>query len=324
MRQRVFLILILLASSCAIPRTQNDFSVSGSGLDGEPVEFSSSTDLKVAGLVSEGLGFAATGRLMNAEARLRQALYLEPKNDRIVFDLAMILNQAGQSEESLQLLSALLEKDPGNPTYLQAIADVWVSQGRYDMARQRLKEAFAIYSAARNLPRAALLARSIANINFGMGLEQEALCYSYEAFSLAPTPAQVSAHARLLLGLNLFDTTLNFLEAQAALASEPLAAHVAAFARYAKGDYKKALELEDSALSRAALAPEIAQEMNVAWFVIKQRIPDQGEPSEETLERMRELHEAAVQYRERNPYELVFWPESLRSALGKVGEVVPH
>jgi tetratricopeptide (TPR) repeat protein len=190
-----------------------------------------------------------------------------------------------------------------------------VSEGQHEAAKSTLKEVFSIFKSAANFPRAALIARSISNIAFGIGNEQEALCYSYEAFVLSPTPNQVSVHARILVALNLFDEAQVFVNAQRPLATEPLAHHALAMAVFAKGDYQGALEAEDAALGRIALAPEMSQELNAAWYLMKQHVPDEKEPSDEATEKMRELKEGAAQYAERQPYEVVMWPAVLRSEL---------
>ena len=317
MMHRILVVALVFATSCAMQRNNTEFSLSQRGESGETVEFASSKDLRVAGLVSEGLGFANVGRLYNAEGRLRQAMYLEPSNDRIAFNLAVILNQASQSHEAKEILNRLLAKEPRNPSYLQAMADVSVSDGDHEGAKTTLKESFGIFKSAGNLPRAAVIARSISNIAFGMGNEQEALCYSYEAFTLAPTPSQMSAHARLLVALNLFDEAQAFVNSQRALATEPLAHHALAMATFAKGDYKAALEAEDAALGRIAVTPEMSQELNAAWWLMKQHVPDEKEPSDEAKEKMVELQQSAVQYAQRKPYELVMWPAALRRDLVK-------
>ena len=318
MTYRSLPLLLVLASACAVPRAHDNFTLSRQGGGDGPTEFVSSTDLRVAGLVSEGLGFANIGRLYNAEGRLRQALYLEPSNDRIAFNLAVVLSQAGQSHEALEIMNRLVAKEPRNPTYLQALSDALEIAGDHESAKAKLKEAFAIFKEASNFPRASLIARSISNVAFGSGNEQEALCYSYEAFSLSPTAPQVSAHLRLLVALNLFDEAKTFAAAQGPLASEPLAIHTLAMAKYATGDYRGALETEESALGRVAQAPALGQEMHVAWVIMKQQVPDTAEPSDEAKEKIIESRESAVQFAEQAPYELVMWPAALRRELVKM------
>lgn len=326
MTYRFLALSILLASACAVPRTHTDFSLSRKGAGGEPTEFISSSDLRVAGLVSEGLSFASIGRLYNAEARLRQALYIEPNNDRIAFNLAIVLSQAGQSQGALEIMNRLVAKEPKNPAYMQALADALEASGDHEGAKAKLKEAFVIFKENNNFPRASLIARSIANIAFGVGNEQEALCYSYEALSLAPSGPQASAHLRVLVALNLFQEAIVLAPALGPLAMEPLGLHSLAMAKYATGDFKGALEAEESALGRIALAPELGIEMNTAWVLMKEQVPDTAdvtaeapaeEASAESEEKMVELREGAVQFYERASYELVTWPAALRRELVK-------
>lgn len=309
--------LAVLLTSCAIPRDNTKFSLSRPGVDGDQEVFASSKDLRVAGLVSEGLAFANNGRLFNAEGRLRQAYYLEPTNDRIAFNLAVIANQSGESDEALSIIEGLLAKEPRNPHYLHALAEVRESQGQHDVAKLKLKEAFSIFKSAKNAPRAALMARSIANIAFGTGHEQEALCYSFEALSLSPTPQQVAAHARLLVGLNLFEQAIEFIQAHKPLAGEALTFHALGMAYFATGDMKAALEAEDNAVGRLAQAPELSQEINTAWWLMKSNVPAEASMTDATNEKMEELKEGAIQYAERQPYELVTWPAALRRELLK-------
>jgi tetratricopeptide (TPR) repeat protein len=314
----LFLALSVVVTSCAVPRSHKDFSLSRPGLGDNQEEFVSSTDLRVAGLVSEGLSFANNGRMFNAEGRMRQAAFLEPSNDRIAFNLAVILNQSEQSAEALAILERLLAKEPQNPNYLQAAADVLVSEGRHEEAKSKLKEAFAILKAAKNSARAAVVARSISNIAFGVGSEQEALCYSYEAVTLSPLPPQVSAHIRLLVALNLFSEAKSAFDSQKQAAQEPLAFHSVAMATYAQGDFKRALELEESALGRLSKAPELTQEINAAWWVMKQKFPDSPADAQDSEEKMKELEEAAKMFMERAPYALVMWPPAVRRELVKL------
>lgn len=87
---------------------------------------------------------------------------------------------------------------------------------------------------------------------------------------------------------------------------------------YAKGEYQGALGVEESALARLTKAPELTQELNVAWYLMKLRMPDQSEPSDATKEKMQELRESAEAFAERAPYEAVMWPVALRRELVKV------
>lgn len=314
MSYRSLLVVAFLAASCAVPRAHNQFSLSSRTSRGEELEFASSKDLLVSGLVSEGLSFTKRGRLFDAESRLRQAYYLEPSNDRIAFNLAVVINQSGQSEESLEILERLFAKQPHNPDYLQGLADALVSQGRHAEAKDRLKQSFSLFKGANNLPRAALLARSISNLAFGVGEEQEALCYSYEALTLAPNPIQAGLHARLLVALNLFEQTESFLKRRKGTTDQALAYHSLAMSRFARGNTAGAIEAAEIALDRVAESPELSSEVTAAWWLMKSKVPD-PQATEESEERMREMRADVLEFRERNPYELVMWPAALRREL---------
>jgi Flp pilus assembly protein TadD len=268
-------------------------------------------------LVSEALSYTKTGRLYDAESKLRQASYLEPSNDRIAFNLGVVVNQSGQSEEALTIFQKLLSKEPQNPEYLQGMADALVSQGRYTEARERLKQSFSLFKGANNFPRAALLARSISNIAFGVGEEQEALCYSYEAVTLAPNATQVGMHARVLVALNLFEQAESFVKRRKSAADQALAFHALGMSRFARGDVSGALEAEEVALDRITESPELSSEVTAAWWLMKSKVPD-PQATEESDERMREMKADVIDFRDRNPYELVMWPSPLRRELNAV------
>jgi len=311
---RCLIIALFVLTSCALPRAHREFSVKDSGSGDQSGEFASSKDLLVSGLVSEGLALSQGGRFLEAEGRLRQARYLEPANDRISFNLAVIINQSGQSEESLAILTRLLSNEPQNPNYLQGIADANLSLRNYDKTREYLKEAFELVKGVGNNARAAVLARSISNVAFGAGYEQEALCYSYEAVTLGPSPVQYATHARLLVALNLFSQAETFLKSKSGALNEPLANHVVALARYGQGNFRGALEAEEGALGRISQAPELSQEVTVAWWLMKAKLPD-DKRDDVGQERERELRDNVIQFGQKQGYELVMWPAALRREL---------
>jgi len=328
----LFLAVSVVVTSCAVPRSHKDFSLSRPGLGDNQEEFVSSTDLRVAGLVSEGLSFANNGRMFNAEGRMRQAAFLEPSNDRIAFNLAVILNQSEQSAEALAILERLLAKEPQNPNYLQAAADVLVSEGRHEEAKSKLKEAFAILKAAKNSARAAVVARSISNIAFGVGSEQEALCYSYEALTLAPSAVQLGFHASTMVALNLYESASRFINEQVELdpargsGSQVHFAHGLALG--AVGQSEKSLQEVEVALDLLGDNPDIVPEVNAVWWLLKQG-PVSAKLDANVLEpkildpkvieaeaQMKETFFSDVQrLKERPTYSLIRWPPQFREML---------
>jgi tetratricopeptide (TPR) repeat protein len=328
-------------------------------VNGERQVFAARKDLVAAGLVNEGMQLVKINRYFDAEKRLRQALFLTPESEQVRFDLAVVLTQIGQPDEARAILSDLRTQQPRRPAYLVALADTLLVLGEPQEARTLLKQAFRSFIDAQNLAQAARVARSIANVDFELGYEQEALCYSYEAYSLAPTAEQLGWHGRLLVAQNLHQTALDLITATLKLApadgSSAPVQHALALARYAHGDLTGALAAEELALDLVSQSPELGAELNAAWWVMQrerlQAAPvageagaaedgESGEPpaaegeAEAVLdpEQRAELEEklAAMQpevrdFAQQGGLLLVTWPIALRSALEQAtAEVQPE
>lgn len=314
----------MLVSSCAMPRNNADFTVAASG--GRDTTFLSSNELLVSGLVSESISIAGRGRLFDAESRLRRALLLSPGDPTITYNLAIVLGQQGYAEEPLEMLRGLRKRQGDHPRYALAMADVYVGQKQLDAAREQLKLAFDAFSRAQNWAQAALVARSISNLAFADGAEQEALCYSYEAFSLDPTAVQLGYHASLLVGLHQYATTDVFvgeqLELNSALGAVPRVHFARSLARAALGNSKGAVEEIEVAQDLLAQDPEIGAEVNVAWWLLKKELPETPEDLEDT--KLQESLEAVLpevlRFKEKPSYGLVRWPPKVLALL----EAVPH
>jgi len=320
---RVFLsIVVVLFGGCAIAKNNSDFSVAPAGQVGQ--EFRSSTDLLVSGLVSESIGIATRGRLFDAEARLRKALVLAPSNPTIKFNLAVVLGQQGHADEAFGLLKELRMTQGDHPRYALAMADVYAGQGELGKARDELKLAFEAFSQAQNWPQTASVARSIANLAFADGAEQEALCYSHEALFLDQSAAQLGYHATMLVAQNQFATADAVLgeqlELNPALGGAPRVHLARALARSALGNAEGALREIEVAQDLAALDPEIGAEMNVVWWLLQRQVPQTSEMIADT--KLQESIEGAfpevLRLKERPTYGMVGWPRSVRTLLDEV------
>lgn len=319
MQKWLGLSLCLGIVGCAIPRDHATFSVpSGDPANGT---FLSSQQLLVAGLVSESLRYGGKGRFFEAEVRLRKAFFLEPHNNNIAFNLAVVLAQSGSTEEAVTLLEELRVTLHDPPHVLMALADINNGEGKYSKARELLKKAFDTYKGAGNFPQAALVSRSISQIALAEGVEQEALCYSFEAFSLDPNAQQLGYHGILLVGLNLFKEAelfiTNSITGNAALGSAPLVRHGLALAKYGQRDFKGALAQEEMAQDLLSADPDLGTEVNVVWWLLMQR-----EPAEDRTDSLREQLESispdVQRLKEKPIYRVVHWPAELRKDLDAV------
>lgn len=315
---------LVLVAGCAVPHSNNNFYVASSGADGS--KFLSSNELLVSGLVSESISIAGRGRLFDAESRLRRALLLSPGDPIIRYNLAVVLGQQGYAEEALELLHQLRHSQGDHPRYALAMADVYVGQKQLGTAREQLKLASDAYSRAQNWAQAAIVARSISNLAFADGAEQESLCYSYEAFFLDPTATQLGYHASLLVALHQYTATDAFVGEQlglnSALGAVPRVHFARALARAALGNTKGAVEEVEVAQDLLAQDPEIGAEVNVAWWLFKNEIPQTPEDQEDL--KLQESLEAVLpevlRFKEKPSYGLVRWPPKVLALL----EAVPN
>jgi tetratricopeptide (TPR) repeat protein len=272
--------------------------------------------------VAESISYGAKGRLFDAECRLRRALVLNPGNDRISFNLAVVLSQSGNYDEALTLLQSLRAAQGDRPHILLAVADCKNAQGHRAEAREVLKEVFGIYKSAGNYPQAASVARSIANLAFAEGLESEALCYSFEGLTLAPSSQQLGAHASLLVAMNLFqaaDTTLSRRIAESPGLGAAVSVHYAwALAKFGLGDTPGALKQVEIAQDFASENPELSGEVNIVWWLLKRQSPVSPDDSATVVEKLDSLYPDVVRLRDKPTYALVRWPVALRELLDSV------
>ena len=308
-----------------MPVDHHLFSVSSSS-DPQSRPFLSTDELLSSGLASEALSYGSKGRLFESESRLRKALALDPGNSNIEFNLAIVLGQSGVTDEALTLLEGLRAKQGRTPRLLVFEADIRNLLGDLDAARELLKEAFLVFKVADNRVQAALLARSISNLAFAAGAEQEALCYSYEAVMLAPNPQQLGSHGSLLVGMNLFAQAVSYIQGeisrQPGIGSAVSVHQALALAKFGVGDIHAALKEAEISQDLLAENPDVANEVNVAWWLMRNLEP--VEPGDDkTAQQLERLQPDVVRLKEKPTYAVLRWPPRLREMLDKASENAP-
>lgn len=312
------LAVAVIFSGCALPPSSSRTVVGTRVENGVERPFSSFEELQTAGLVNEAMDLVKTNRYFDAERSLRRARYLQPDNEQLKFNLAVVLNQAGQPEEALELLEELSALRPEQPTYALALADALITLGKKERARVLLKTAFHLFKEAKNYPQAARLARSVSNVSFEVGNEEESLCYSYEAYALAPNAEQLGSHGRILVAESLYPTAISQIQdafkENRALASSASAQHALALARFAQGDFRGALAAEESALDFINQSPLLGAEVNAAWWLIKRKTLSRDE-DEDVVERLESMKDEVRDFASSGGIALATWPPSLRALL---------
>jgi tetratricopeptide (TPR) repeat protein len=311
----------VVCGACALPPSLSRPVVGTRVEDGIERPFATADELRTAGLVNEAMNLVASNRFFDAERSLRQARYLQPDNEQLKFNLAVVLSQVGQPEESEELLRGLYAQRPQQPSYAVALADTLIIVGKKGEARELLKAAFRRFKEAQNYSQAARIARSISNVSFELGYEEESLCYSYEAYTLAPNAEQLGMHGVLLVAENLYATALSTIQEafkeNPGFASSAPAQHALALARFARGDYAGALAAEETALDFINQSPMLGAELNAGWWLMKQRTLKEDETGD-VLERLDNMKPEVYDFRQVGGVALTMWPPTLRTALQSV------
>ena len=193
--------LALTLVSCAAPAPER-----------EPQTFVSDRELTAVSLVREGLDFYRRSRFVDAELKLRQAHYLFPEADNIKLNLAIVLTEQSQFDESKQIFAELLVKDPISVDYNLGLAKVYFAAGEYQSALDQYQKSELLAVDANQMAKATTLARSAAAVAFRIGEEELARCASEEAYDYAKSPEELAKHAKMLIALGDLNSASAVLE----------------------------------------------------------------------------------------------------------------
>jgi len=147
------------------------------------------------------------------------------------------------------------------------------------------------------------------------------LCYSYEAFALAPSAEQLGSHGQMLVAQGLYVAAKEFLEAALkltpALGKRSSVLHSLALSRFALGEYEAALEAETKALDFIDKEPELGGEVNAVWYVMRERLIT-GEESESEKKVIEDVRVQAIDYRELAPVSMMMLPPQIVHRLQEI------
>jgi tetratricopeptide (TPR) repeat protein len=325
----LWFIAVALLCGCVFQKPAEDYAVGRRG--GEV--FIQKPELLVAGLVDDALNLYKKGRRFDAEQRLRQARFIAPESEKVLFNLAVVIGETDQADESIEILSRLIEKFPGNVEYKIALGHSLYADRRGAQAIDTYKEAFRLLKSVKNFARAQSLARTISSIAYELGREQEALCYSSEAYFLQPNPEEAFYHGRMLLSVNSLDAVVRFMKlaetADPSLKTKVGPNYVVGLAQYGLGQEKDGYDRMNVAVDVLSGDPILSAEVSAAWYIMRpdktaeprpqgEGNADQGtteELSEKELEELKKIREAATEFARSNPRALQFWPPAVSARL---------
>ena len=189
-----------------------------------------------------------------------------------------------------------------------------------------LKRAFDIFHQAQNWPQAALVARSISNLAFATGNEQEALCYSYEAFFLDQSATQFGYHTSLLVAANQYKTVDTLIGEQlsvtSALGAMPRVHLSRALARGALGNQRGALDEIELAQNLIAQDPELGSEVNSVWWILRNEVPltEEEQADEKLINSIEAAKPEVLRLKDKPTYAMLRWPRYFTLLMERVVE----
>jgi len=233
------LLIVILVGAC----------ISGCALPRDPYKVQQvvpTREIQIASFVREGLDLLSRGRNMDAEFSLRRAYYLAPDSPTIKRSLAVVLGRQGVFAESEQLFLELLDKNPDSLSTLSSLALMYFDQRLYEKARERYLEIIerALDSEEVRVQKIrAETYRSLSVLEFTVGNEEAALCFSLKAIEQARVKEDEKIrHARILNSYGMHDHLIALLGRQGIQSQNSSEVHQVMLAQFARKEFKDAIK----------------------------------------------------------------------------------
>ena len=241
--------LILFLAGCALPYDTSNQQ-----------NFVPEKELSSISYAREGLFYLKKSRFVDAEFMFRRALIIEPEAVNLQGYLAVALEKQGQYEEALRIYSKLLTLFPDSLFFRKGYAHTLYSAAQYDEAALAYQDVYLLAAekfskamldeeqeeVAKLLRELSTIARSLAVLNFQVGNEELAKCFSDEALSYSATPEEKIRHTRLLIALSLYDNAAALVQGGAELpeadAADPRFLRLMALISSGQGKFEDSLK----------------------------------------------------------------------------------
>jgi len=314
---RLFFILLLLSTplcGCVMAR------------DVPEQYFVSQEELKTIALAREGLNYLSEDRYIDAENKLRQALYLAPKTKSLKLNLAAALEGNGQFDEARKIIEPLLAQKSEDDTDLAKL-DLLFRLAHLDASRQHWEDAERTYSKivelAEEIPDYTIAAKATKNLRYlenKLGRKKTALCYAYQTAVYKDDLVSGYDYARLLISYDEPRAAVDFYTLYAVSHNAPKDSHLAhlqALAAFAEGDLKKAYDTETELLKEGSLDTTLIREARIVRILaasdplVSETIDSENREQLDTL--WLEMSESL----EVDSREALTWPRPMLEALEK-------
>ncbi len=246
--------LVLLLSACALAPSERSEQ-----------HFVPALDLRAVELAREGLSYLSEDRYIDAESRLRQALYLAPNAQNLRLNLAVALEGNAQFDQAAQILEPLarvIDKKPPTDIFFR-LAHLAAAQEHWDVAEKRYQQILDSAEETRDFVTAAKAANGLFTISRRLGRQRETLCCAYLLCVLKNDLPSAYEYARLLVQYDQPQAAESFISAFATdhnLLQEPRVTHLHSLISLARGQLKEAFESESQLLREGNLDTSLMRE----------------------------------------------------------------
>ncbi len=127
--------------------------------------------------------------LNKAQWALEQALKIQPKNKKLLYDLIILKDEMGKKEQALRLAQKLLKLAPNNPDVLNYIGYTYADMGIHlDIAEKYIKKAL------EKKPRAGYIMDSLGWVYYKQGKYHAAIMWLKKAMLYSPADNIIAEH----------------------------------------------------------------------------------------------------------------------------------
>ena len=286
--------ITFLCTSCAAPAPEF-----------ERQDFVSRREIVANSLYQQAVASLRSGRLIDAELRMLQALYLFPDAHNIRANLALILKSNSLYEEAAKIYTDLIRLFPDVIEYRFALAENYYFQKEYSTAINNFESVMLAFEKENDNAKASLTARTLAALNFTIGNEQQAFCYSEQALVYQGSQDQIIRHARILLAIGYYKDAQNILSPllqSLAELRDPAVLKLGAIIHYANLEFEEARKLLQLALDYQG-ADTKEPELETIRRVFSHKFPEDVSSEDEEVQ-----EEVKLVF---NEQLTLYWPHNL-------------
>lgn len=233
-------------------------------------------ELALISTIKRGKDYALAGRYDFAEEEFQRALIMAPNLDTLLNDLGFVIMEQGRSRESIAYFQKALTLMPGNLITATNLARAHYRSGDLELAAKEFHDVIEKTSAlsqgriplGNNVPTPGdlvIIYRDFVTTLYILGIVDEAVCYSTQAYNLASDITAKEPHIRLLLSLGRIGPAFVLLQSlvsrtDAGLPVLPQILADYAVVLYSRKDYALADEAANRAFANAGVGENLVME----------------------------------------------------------------